>query len=139
MKWLKELFADIHIEFKNALSQLKRGETWLALGLIAGFGLLTYAIGQFAFRTDSVLKYLHQTVGACRELTNGPIIFLFCGMMFFLLAVVVTFGEFQRYFDSRRRSGFYEARQAMIYGIIWGIVAIAISVSALVFFYNYCR
>jgi hypothetical protein len=138
MKWLKELFADLWNEIRNALAQLKRGETWLGLGLIALFGLLTYIIGQFAFRTDSVLKYLHQTVGACRELSNGPIIFLFCGMMFFLLAVVATFGEFQRYCDCRRRNGFYEARQAKISAILWCAVAIAISISALFFFYNFC-
>ncbi|MGE5470857.1 MAG: hypothetical protein ACM3X0_08685 [Bacteroidota bacterium] len=139
MKWLTELLHDIGTELKTVLTQLKRGETWLVLGLIAGFGLLTYAVGKFAFRTDSMLRSLNLTVGSCRELTNGPIIFLFCGMIFFLLAAVLTFGELQRYFTSRARGAHYEARQALISGLSWGAVAVGIPVAALLFFSSYCR
>ncbi|WP_153130917.1 hypothetical protein [Dechloromonas hortensis] len=132
MKWLFD-------ELKNLAAQLKRGETWLGISLLTGFGLLTYTVSQFAFKTDSVLRYLHYTAATCRDLSNGPIIFLFCGMIFFGLAVVVTFGEFQRFFDCRKRAGHYEARQALIQGIVWGLVAIGISAAALLFFWTYCR
>lgn len=139
MKWLSDIITEIQGELKNALAQLKRPETWLTIGMIAGFAVLAYTVAQFAFRTDSVLLNLHHTVGACRELSNGPIIFLFCGMIFFLLATVVSFGEIQTYFDSRQRGAHYEARQALIHGLAWGGVAILISTAALLFFKAYCR
>lgn len=126
-------------DLQKALAQLKRGETWFGLSLISGFGLLAYMVGQFAFKTDSVLRDLHHSMYSCRELSNGPIIFLFCGMIFFALAVVVTLGEFQRYFDCRGRAGHYEARQALFHGIGWGSIAIGISIAALLFFNTYCR
>lgn len=138
MKWLNETLSELHDELKIILAQFKRGETWLALGLIFGFGLITYLVGRFAFRTDSVLRYLNQSAGFCRELSNGPIILLFCGMIFFLLTAVLTFGEFQRYFDFRERGGHFEAHRALISGITWGAIAIGISLAALLFFYNYC-
>lgn len=139
MKWLNETLNELRSECKSFLAEFKRGETWITLGLLAGFGLITYAVIQFAFKTDSVLRYLHYTVTACRELTNEPIIFLFCGMIFFFLAAALTFGEFQRYFDFRAHNAHYEAHRALISGIIWGLVAIGISSAALLFFYTYCR
>lgn len=132
MKWI---FRDI----KQALLALKRGETWLALALLAGFGFLTYTVSLFAFKTDSVLRHLHHTMAACRELSNGPIIFLFCGIVFFALSVVVSFGEFHRYFECRDHRGHVEARRALISGIAWSAVAITISAGALLFFNTYCR
>lgn len=139
MKWLVNLLREISAELKGIIAQFKRGETWLTLGLIAGFGLLTYAVSRFAFKTDSVLRQLRFTVSACRELTNGPIIFLFSGMIFFLLAVVVTFGEFQRYFTCKQHHAAYEARRALIYAICWCTVAVGISTGGLLFFNSYCR
>ena len=139
MKWLSEIFTEVQKQLTDALSQLKRMETWLIIGVIFGFALLTYAVAQFAFRTDSVLRYLHMAGGACRELTNGPIIFLFCGMIFFFLAAAVTFGELQSYFDSKRRKADYQARQSLKYGLSWGSVAILIPIAALLFFRAYCR
>lgn len=129
----------LYDELKGILSALKRGETWLGLGLLAGFGLLLYLLSQFAFRTDTMLRSLHYAAATCRELSNEPIIFLFCCMIFFFLASVVTFGEFQRYFDCRRQNAHFEARQALKHGIAWGLVAIGISAAALLFFYKYCR
>jgi len=139
MQWLTELLSELQDELKNILAQFRRGETWLTLFLLVAFGLVTYTIGQFAYRTDSVLRYLRLTTGSCRELTNGPIIFLFCGMIFFLLSAALTFGEFQRYFTSRARGGDFEARRALFSGIAWGAVAIGISTAALLFFKAYCR
>lgn len=139
MKWLSEALAEILGELKAVLAQLKRGSTWLAIGMFAGFSLLTYAVGIFAFRTDSVLRDLNYSMGACRQLSNGPIIFLFCGMIFFFLSVVVTFGELQNYFDCQHRKATYEARQALIRGLFWGAVAILIPSAALLFFYSYCH
>ncbi|MFZ2267346.1 MAG: hypothetical protein WAV95_07175 [Azonexus sp.] len=139
MKWLSETISEIQGELKSLLALFKRGETWLTIGMIAGFALLAYAVGQFAMRTDSVLRGLGLTSRTCRELTNGPIIFLFCGMIFFLLATVVTFGEIQTFFDKRQRGAHFEARLALRRGLIWSGVAILITVAALLFFRAYCR
>lgn len=135
----QSFFRSLRDEFREMLSVFKRGETWLVLTLLAGFGALAYLLSRFAFQTDSVLRYLHYTASTCRELSNEPIIFLFCGMIFFFLSVVVTFGEFQRYYDYRRRNAHYESRQALYHGIGWGLVAIGIAGGALLFFYTYCR
>lgn len=139
MKWLSELIAEISDQINAALVQLKRVETWIGIGMIAGFAVLTYTVAQFAFRTDTVLRFKHLTIGACRELTNGPIIFLFCGMIFFFLSAVATLGELQSYFDYRKRRAAFEARQSLTHGLIWGAVSIIIPVSALLFFNAYCR
>lgn len=132
MKWLIQ-------DIKAAFAQLKRAETWLVLGLMAGFGLIVYAIVQFAVRTDSILLYLHYTASTCRDMSNGPIIFLFCCMIFFALSVVVTFGELQRHIECKNRNAEYEKRQALIGCIAWGAVAIGIGTGVLLFFKNYCR
>lgn len=139
MNWVTDTLREIRNELNAGLRQLKRGETWLIIGLLSFFGLLAWAVAHFAFRTDSVLVYLRYTIGNCRELTNGPIIFLFCGMIFFLLAAVVTVGEFQLYFDNKRRNAFKQARQALHHALIWAGIALAISVAALLFFNAYCR
>jgi len=136
MKWLFKWIID---DIKRALAALKRGETWLVIGMITGFSLLGWLVLQFALKTDSVLRHLHYSASACREMSNGPIIFLFCGMMFFLFATVITFGEIQRYFHFKERGAHYETRQSMRNGIIALLCALAIALGALIFFNTYCR
>lgn len=131
MKWFIE-------DLKSALAELKRGATWLVIGLIAVFGWLAYIVAQFALQTGSLPGYLHLSIRTCRELTNGPIIFLFCGMIFFLFSVVITFGEIQRYFYYRDRKSTIQARSAAKLSIGWGLVALGITAAALVFFKSNC-
>lgn len=132
MKWILQ-------DLKNALAQLRQRETWVAIGLIGLFGLLAYALSHFALRTDSVLLFLRHTAGSCREMTNGIIIFLFCGMIFFLLTALLTLGEFQRHVEFKRRGATYESRRAIFWCAGWGGLAVSIAISALVFFNTYCR
>jgi len=132
MNWLIE-------EISGAFAQLRRWQTWLVIGIIGIFAALTYFVGSFAFRTDGILLFLHRTAGACRELTNGIIIFMFCGMIFFMLTALLTLGEFQRYVQFKQRAAHYQASRALYWGIGWGVTAIGISVAALVFFIQYCR
>lgn len=126
-------------DLKRAWVQLHRWQTWLTIALICMFAGLAFLVGTFAFRTDSILVYLHRTASACREMNNGMIIFMFCGMIFFTLAAVATLGEFQRYMEYRQHGAAHAARLALKGGIIWALVAIAITVSALIFFAKYCR
>lgn len=132
MKWIID-------DILSALAQLKHWQTWFVLGLIGVFAGLAYLIGSFAFRTDALLVYLHRTAGACRELTNGMIIAMFCGMLFFLFAALLTLGEFQRYFEFKQRNAHHQAQQSLRWGIGWGLGTVAIAISALVFFNQYCR
>lgn len=126
-------------EISRLIAQLRRWQTWLVLGLIGLFAGLAFLIGSFAFRTDGILLYLNRTAGACREMTNGIIIFMFCGMIFFMLTALLTLGEFQRYVQFKQRAAHYQASRALWGGIGWGIVAVSISIAALVFFNRYCR
>lgn len=133
MRWLID-------DLKYALQQLKRAETWIFLGVLTGFTILGVAVAQVAFQTDSILRFLRLTVTACREMTNGPIIFMFCGGIFFILAVSTTFGEIQRYFFLRdRRNGDKMAKQALRSGFFWGAFACLIAVGAITFFHYNCR
>jgi len=132
MKWIID-------DIKNALTQLGRWQTWLVIGLISLFALLAYLIGSFAFKTDSILMSLRHTAGACREMTNGIIIFMFCGMIFFLFSGLLTLGEFQQYLEFKKHAAHHQARRALIGGIRWLLFGIFLAVAALIFFNSYCR
>jgi hypothetical protein len=126
-------------DIKTAFAQLKLWQTWTAIGLIALFALLAYLVGSFALKTDSVLLFVRHTASACREMTNGVIIFLFCGMLFFLFTALLTLGELQRYVQFKQRNAHHQARQTLFWGIAWGVTAISIAIAALIFFTTYCR
>ncbi len=132
MKWILD-------DIRSAFAELKRGSTWLVIGLISLFAFFAYAIFQFAIRTDSVLRNLKYTMAACREMTNGPIIFLFCGMIFFLFSAAVSLGEVQRYFHFRERNSKHEMAQSMKHGIGWSLFAISLAIGGLIYFNIYCR
>ena len=132
MKWILD-------DIRSALEELKHGSTWLVIGMIAFFGLLAYAIFQFAIQTDSALRHLKYTMSACREMTNGPIIFLFCGMIFFLFSAAVALGEVQRYYHFSELGSKHEAAQAMKHGFGWGAFAIIIALAGLTYFMMNCR
>lgn len=132
MKWLLD-------DLKSAFAELSRWQTWLVIGLIALFGLLAYLVTQLAFKTDAVLMFLKHSTGSCREMTNGIIITLFCGMMFFFLTCVLTLGEFQQYFTLKEQGADYGAKRALMWGIGWSSVAVGLAVAALLFFNAICR
>lgn len=131
MKWLIN-------DIRNALQQLRRVETWMVIGILALFIGLSYLVAESAFRTDSILQFLRHSSASCRELTNGPIIFLFCGMIFFLLAAVVTLGEIQSFQKNRRLNARLASRAALIHAVFWGSIAILIPSAAIYFFKYYC-
>lgn len=132
MKWFIE-------EITRLIDQLRRWQTWAVIAMIGVFAGLAFSVGSFAFRTDGILLYLNRTAGACRELTNGIIIFMFCGMIFFMLTALLTLGEFQQYLQYKQRAAHYQASRSLYWGIGWASAAICIAVAALVFFNRYCR
>ena len=132
MKWIID---DIY----RALEALKRWQTWLGIGLISVFLGLAYLVASYSFQTDAILIFLHRTAASCRTLSNGSIIAMFCGMIFFAFSAVLTLGEFQRYVEYKQHGAHHQARQALTWGIVWITLAICIAVGSLVFFNSYCR
>lgn len=132
MKWIID-------DISRALAQLQRWQTWGAIALLGTFAGLAYLVSRFAMRTDFILVYLNRSGGACRELSNGFIIFLFCGMIFFALTSVLTLGEFQQFLQHKERGAHHQARQSLRWGVAWASLAVAITIAALVFFSRYCR
>lgn len=126
-------------DIKSAFAELLRWQTWLVIGLIALFALLAYMVTQLAFKTDAVLMFINNSTGACRQMTNGVIITLFCGMMFFFLTCALTLGEFQQYFTLKEHNADYEAKRALFWGIGWGCLAVGMAIAALFFFNSSCR
>jgi hypothetical protein len=126
-------------DLKDLWTELRRWETWIGIGIISVFGLLAFMIASFAFKTDSVLAFLRHTASACREMTNGIIVFLFCGMIFFLFSALLTLGEYQQYLEFKKHGARHQARQALIWGAGWGGFGVSLAVAALIFFNSYCR
>lgn len=132
MKWILD-------DIRNALNALKHGSTWIVIGMISAFALLAYSIFHFAVQTDAVVRHLKYSMASCREMTNGPIIFLFCGMIFFLFAAVVALGEVQRYFHFRTRKSRQQMQQSLKHGLGWAGFALSIAIGGLIFFNMNCR
>ncbi|MCL2635377.1 MAG: hypothetical protein FWD50_01950 [Betaproteobacteria bacterium] len=127
------------VEFKRALAHLRRWQTWAAIALIGFFGVLAYQVGRMALWTDSILTYVGVSTRPCRQLTDGIIIALFCGMLFFLFAAVLSLGEVQRYLQLDQRGATHQARRALASGAGWGALAAAIAGAGLYFFSTACR
>lgn len=132
MKWIID-------EISHALAALQRWQTWLGIGLISVFLGLAYLVGSYAFRTDAILIFLHRSGNACRELSNGAIIAMFFGMIFFVFTTVLTLGEVQQFLNYKEQAAHHQARNSLIASFAWGAVAIGIAVATLVFFTRYCR
>ncbi|MDR1994383.1 hypothetical protein [Azonexus sp.] len=129
----------IIVEFKRGLAQLQRWQTWAVIALLGFFGVLAYQIGRMALWTDSILTYLRVSTRPCRQLTNGMIIALFCGMIFLLFFAVLSMGEVQRYIQLNQRGATWEARRALVSGIGWGVLTAAIAIAGLYFFSTTCH
>lgn len=136
---VRKLLQGIAEELARAIEQLKRWQTWTALGLLGLFVGLALLVGNFALKTDSVVTFFRHTANACREMGNASIIFMFCGMIFFTFSAVLTLGEFQQYLEFRQHKALRQARRALYWGIGWACLAIAITIAALIFFNVFCR
>lgn len=131
MKWIIN-------DIREAWAELKRWETWMIIGLLLAFSVLTYLILRFAFRTDAILSYLGVAGGYCMTMSNQAIIGIFSGMVFFALTATLTIGETQQFFLARKRGAHHLAQKALRGAILWGIVALAIAIAALTYFNINC-
>jgi amino acid transporter len=131
MNWIIE-------KLKRGLSRLLQWQTWAVIALFCFFGTLAYLVGSMALWTDSNLNFLHAPTRACRQLTNGMIISLFCGMIFVVFFAVLGMGEIQRYIEFNRHGATREARRALFSGIGWGVLTAAVAIAGLLFFSTAC-
>ncbi len=132
MKWIID-------DIRSAMTALSRTHTWIVLAMISGFFLLAVATFNFALRYDAVLRTIKHSMSSCREMTNVPIIFLFGGMIFFLLSSAVALGEAHQYFHYREAGSNRQAAQAKVHGFGWAVFAVLIAVGGLTFFQTNCR
>ncbi len=133
--WFKRNFGWIATDFRSMVHQLKQLETWVVIGIMCLFGLIIYYGYQLAKKTDSLLRFINNQTSLCRELTNGPIIFLFSATFFFALCATLTFGELTQYFEFKRHNAYVQTRRALLLASFWGLGAIALA-SALILFLN---
>ncbi|WP_306607538.1 hypothetical protein [Azonexus sp.] len=131
MKWIID-------DIKEAWRELQRWETWLVILLLVGFGVLTFLIVRFAFRTDALLSYLGVSGGYCKLMSNKSIISMFSGMVFFALTAVLTLGETQQYFQAKKRGAHQQAKKSLRWAFFWGATAIALASGALIYFSMNC-
>jgi len=121
------------------IEQLKHRETWVILGLIAIFSFIFYLMFDYALRTDSTVNFIRRQIFACRELSDIGIVGMFCGIVFLILSMVVTFGELFRYMDDKRQHAYYTANQSLKACAAWGVSALGIALSMLYFLTSQCR
>lgn len=131
MKWIID-------DIREAWAELKRWETWMFIGLLVAFSVLTYLIIRFAFRTDAILSHIGMSGGYCMAMSNQAIIAIFSGMIFFALAATLTLGETQQFFLARKRGAHQRAKKALRGAILWGVVALSIAIGALTYFNMNC-
>lgn len=131
MKWIID-------DIKEGWSELKRGETWLVIGLLVAFSVVTFLIIRFAFRTDALLSYLGVAGGHCRQMNNTTIISIFSAMIFFALTAVLTLGEIQQHLAAKRRGARQLAEKSKRWAFIWGGIAFSLAAGALTYFNLNC-
>lgn len=136
--WFSRNFGWIGDDFGRAIEQLKKPETWVFIGLLTIFGGLIYFGYRLARKTDSFLRFIRAETASCVEMTNGPIIFLFFGTLFFALAMTVTLGELSQHFDYKRRQAQYQARRSLIQASIWGAVSLVVGAALLIYLDSRC-
>ncbi len=136
MKWIIEWIVD---DIRRAWQALLNWQTWVVIVILGVLGVLAFLVSRLALGTDSILTFLHQTTSTCKTVSNGQIIALFSGTLFFMLGGVLTLGELQRHFQARKRRVGREARAALGSALGWGSLTIALATAALIFFKSYCR
>lgn len=136
--WFERNFGWIRRDIRTGIDQLKKGETWVLIGILTAFFLLAFFGTRLALRSDTMLRALHPGIALCRELGENAIAFLFVSMIFFGLTVLATLGEFFTYIDHKRRHAHYGAKNALRGTASWGAVALGIGLVVVFFLDSRC-
>jgi len=136
--WLVRNFGWIRNDVRELFGQLKKGETWVLIGILSVFFLLAFFATRFALRSDVLLRALHPSASMCRELGENAIAFLFFSIFFFGLTALATLGEFVTYIDAKRRHAHYNARGALKGTAGWGAAALVIGLAVVIFLDSRC-
>lgn len=136
--WFKRNFGWIADDIRRGIDQMKRPETWVIIGMLFLFGIVAYFGFQLVKNTDSMMKSMKYTTRVCRDLTNGPIIFLFTSIFFFFLSVFVTFGEVAQHLNFKRRNALYQAKSSLYRAIGWGGFALVLAAAVIIYVDSMC-
>lgn len=121
---------------REVLAQFKTSEFWVAMMLIAFFGVLTYFLVHFSFLTDNLLISIK---GArCLPLNNRSVLFLFFSMVFFGLSALLMLGELQNYFNFKAQKNTIKASKALGFSALWGFFSTGIASAVLIFYSSIC-
>lgn len=136
--WFKQNFGWIADDFRRLLEHLGRSETWILIAIVTIFGVIAYYSFHFALRMDFMMKLRHLSRSACREIENGATALLFFGTTFFVLTMIMVFGEFARHLDYKRRNAHAQARSAAMQCLSWGAFALMIGLGMMFFLESQC-
>jgi len=136
--WIERNFGWMRDDFKRMLLTLKRPETWITLGMLGGFGLITWGIIRLALRSDNTLRSLHPALAYCREQDNLSIGIIFFLGVFFVLCALASIGEFFNYLEAKRHHAHDTARRSLITIAITATVALSFGGGALLYLEGRC-
>lgn len=136
--WIERNFGWIRDDFMRMVAQLKRGETWVVIGMLAIFFLIAFFVLRLALRSDTMLRALHPTMMVCRELGENSVAFLLIAMFFFVLTALAALGEMLTYIDCKRMRATFGAREALRGIASWGAAALVIGLGVLIFLDSRC-
>lgn len=130
------------MSFKNGmddvLSQFFRKEFWVAILLIIFFSWITYILIQFCFLTDNILIDRQGTAAKCMPLTNNSVLGLFLSLLCFVFTAILMLGELQTYVDAKAQRDFRTSSKSLGFGVMWGLISVAIATGVMIFFNNLC-
>jgi hypothetical protein len=136
--WLERNFGWVRDDFLRMVAQLKKGETWVVIGMMAVFFVIAYLVVRLALRSDTMLRALHPTMSLCRELTENSVAFLFVGALFFVITAVAALGELLTYLDYKRMRTRYGPKEALRGILKWGGIALLLGLGVLIYLDSRC-
>jgi fatty acid desaturase len=95
-------------DLKALAALLRQRETWMLIAMTVIFMAIGAMAIYLALHFDITLKIFGGNFGGCAAIGDLDSVLLVYGGIAFVLAMLVTFGEFANYVDNRRR-GFRDA------------------------------
>lgn len=136
--WLRRSFGWIGDDFRRLFVLLRQREMWILIAIFCVFGVIIYYAFHLAIRYDFMLRLRNMTSDACREIGDSATAFLFFGIVFLTLTMVMVFGEFAQYLDYKRRQARRQAQSAALHCAGWGFFALLLGLAMLIFLHSQC-